>query len=365
MTGEPGLRARDLRGPQEADGEAGPRNRAACDGPAQGARDLEDGGAARGVVVSTRRLMAEVRGEDHFPGRSVRARDGGRHHIEVRRLHLPAHESVEADPLARVQSVAILARLTLRQHERERVLRLVGREVPPAHEVGIVPRPRGGLVRKVGHETERAPFLHRELVHAGQGAAREHDASLHVPALVVLCGRARPDVDQIRGDVRVLAVVGEGHRQLRKARDWMRLRRDLIEPAFPPIPSEVATEVGVARGPVRRKVLDHRVRESGLERGVAYPLRRGQESRRSMHPMKPAERTDGLERGLPIDRRVDRLRHGVGPEGNAAFLGGDRGGGQGGGEGGTGNSHSKQGESPRYPGRETPRAYRNPRETCG
>ena len=46
MAREPGLRARDLRRPQEANGEARLRDRAARDRAAQGASDFEDGGAA-------------------------------------------------------------------------------------------------------------------------------------------------------------------------------------------------------------------------------------------------------------------------------------------------------------------------------
>ena len=57
-------RAFDLGGPEEADRPSRPRQRAARDQSLQRARDLEDAGAAAGVVVRSRRGMVEVAGID-------------------------------------------------------------------------------------------------------------------------------------------------------------------------------------------------------------------------------------------------------------------------------------------------------------
>ena len=60
------LRARDLRQPQEADRTAGIRNRSVADRGLERPRDFQDRRAAGGVVVGSRRLVAEVRRQDDF-----------------------------------------------------------------------------------------------------------------------------------------------------------------------------------------------------------------------------------------------------------------------------------------------------------
>ena len=88
MADEPGLGARDLGQPEEA--QAPPRRgqAAAGDGGTERARDLEDGGAARGVVVGPRRLVAQVRGQHDLAGGGIAARDHGARHV-VGGLHHP------------------------------------------------------------------------------------------------------------------------------------------------------------------------------------------------------------------------------------------------------------------------------------
>ena len=92
MADEVGLRARDLRQPEEADRAPRRRQRPLPDRRGERARDLEDRGAAGGVVVGAGGLVAEVRGQDDLARRRVRSRDrrdddvvGRRDHLRVRR----------------------------------------------------------------------------------------------------------------------------------------------------------------------------------------------------------------------------------------------------------------------------------------
>ena len=61
----------------------------------------------------------------------------------------------------------------------------------------------------------------RELASTVEAVYAGGDADAIVSG-VVRIGDAGPDVDQLRGDVRVLAVVGQSHRQLGKRRDRRR-----------------------------------------------------------------------------------------------------------------------------------------------
>ena len=111
--------------------------------------------------------------------------------------------------------------LPLRDHEREPVLELVRREVPPADQVAVVARPRRRLVRisRRGTPPRRAP--RRRAGGRRERPVGENDLAAHVLARVVFGSRAGADVDELRRDVGVLAVVGERDRQVAETRRSM------------------------------------------------------------------------------------------------------------------------------------------------
>ena len=173
MAHEPGLRSGDLGKPKEAERPARRGQRPARHRRLQRAGDLEDRRAAGSIVVGPRGLMAEVSGEDDFLCRPLLARDRRGDDVVGRGHHARAHPRVQRDLLSRPEAGPKVLRLPRREHEGERVPRLVGRQVPPAHEVAVVSGPRGALVRVVRQEPGGSPLLEsmaqrrRLLVRAG------------------------------------------------------------------------------------------------------------------------------------------------------------------------------------------------------
>ena len=88
----------------------------------------------------------------------------------------------------------------------------------PADEVAVVAGPRRRLVGEGGQEARGAALEAGEAMDGREVAVREHELSAHVLALVVRRTGARADVDERRRDVGVLAVVGEGHGEIRETR---------------------------------------------------------------------------------------------------------------------------------------------------
>ncbi len=185
-----GLRAGDLRKPQEADraprgGESLLPNRAL-----ERAGHLEDPGASGGVVVGAGRLVAEVRRQHDLTRGRIGPRNRRHDDVVGGRNHLRLDARAQDDLLARGQARPVRLRLALGDHEGEPVGGLIGGQVTPAHEVRIVARPRGRLVGEVRQEPRGpAPFAAR-LVDGGRVAVGEHDATTHVLSDVVLRRRS-------------------------------------------------------------------------------------------------------------------------------------------------------------------------------
>ena len=292
---EIGLRARDLRHPEEADRPLRRRERAPPDGRREGAADLEDGGAAGRVVVGAGGLVAEVRGEYDFARRRIRARDRRDDDVVGRRDHLRVDPRRQDDLLAGGEPRTEVLRLAPGDHEGEAVLQLIGREMTPADEVAVVAGPRGRLVRERGEKTGGAPLEAGEAVDRREVPVGEHELAAHVPALVVGGLRARADVDQRRRDIRALAVVGESHGQVRESRDAVPRRRDLFEK-------------GGDRGPA--------VVASGSGRTSSFRRREGARSRRStVRPRPPSGACAPPRRRSPAS---------PGPDGSARARGRSR-----------------------------------------
>jgi hypothetical protein len=135
--------------------------------------------------------------------------------------------------------------------------------MPPPHEVSVVSRPGRRLVREIGEKAQSAPLEARQTMDEGQSAARDYHAPRDLPARVVLGPRARAYVHDLGRDVGVLAVVGEGHRQVGEAREHPGQRAHLFEDGLLRRPAKVAPEVRVPRLSIGREALDMGLREAG------------------------------------------------------------------------------------------------------
>jgi hypothetical protein len=217
--------------------------------------------------------------------------------------------------------LAQCTRRARRDHECEPVRGLVRRQVAPAHEVRVEPRPRRLLVRKVGHDAGRTALLDREPVHRRQRAIGQNDLPAHVLALVGRGVGPGANVDELGGHVGVLAVVGEPHCLLGEVRQDPLRGRQLLEPSLARIPAEVALEVRIAGLAVGGQVLDRRVGQSARRQLADQPLGRGAEARRALHPVVAAERADRTKHVRAVDVLLDRRRHGIGPERDPSSLG--------------------------------------------
>ena len=157
-----------------------------------------------------------------------------------------------------------------------------------------------------------------------QGAAGDDDAACDLLARVVLGPRARAHVHDLGGDVGVLAVVGEGHRQVGEARQHPGPRPHLLEDRLLRRPAEVAPEVGVPRFAVGREALDWAsARPGGLGAG-AHGLGGGRESGRAVDAVEASEGADRLEDGDSVHLGGDRPGNLVGPERDAPPVRGQR-----------------------------------------
>ncbi len=317
VAGEPGLGPRDLGKPEETNGAAGTRERPAAHRGLQRPADLQDGRAARGVVVGARRLVAEVGGQDDLSGGGIGAGKDRAHHVVAGGDHAGADAGPHQHLFARAQPRAQGFRLPLREHEGEAVLRLVRRQVAPAHEVAIVARPRSRLVWEVGKETRGAAFQASQAMDEGQRTTRDHDATGDLLPCVVLVTSPRTHVHQLGGDVGILAVVGERHREIGEAGQDPRRGTNLFEGRLLGRPPEVAPEVGVAGLPVGGQAFDARLGQAGRLGAGTHGLGRGREAGRAVHPVEASEDLDRLEHGHAVHLGGDRPRHLVGPEGNA------------------------------------------------
>src|SRR5262249_17810007 len=156
----------------------------------------EDRRRAARVVVRARLLVAEVAAVDDLARGRIGAGDDGRDDLEARRLHARVHAGVQANRLARREARAEGPRLPERAQERERVLEVVGRQVPPPDVVRVVAAPAGRLVRLVAEDARGAALLDRLLVHRRDAAIREHDLAGDVLAGVVGVRRPLANVDE-------------------------------------------------------------------------------------------------------------------------------------------------------------------------
>jgi hypothetical protein len=196
--------------------------------------------------------------------------------------------------------------------------------VAPAHEVGIEAGPRGALVGKDGDDAGGAALLDGEPVNRAERAVGEHELAAHVLALVGGGVGAGADVDELGGDVGVLAVVGERHGLLGEVGEDAARRRELLEPALGRAPAEVALEVGVGGLAVGGEGLDLGIGEPAALELAGEPVGRGAQPRRALDAVVAAERPHGAEDVRTVDAPLDHGRHGVGPERDPAGLGAGR-----------------------------------------
>ncbi len=233
---EPGLRARDLRQPEKSDRPAR-RFEPPPRGAPESLRDLEQRGAARGVVVGAGGLVAQVRRQDDLAGGPIRARDRGADDVEGRRDHFRGDRRAQDDPLSGRQAAAELLGLPFRNHEGEAVVQAVRREVSPADEVPVVAGPRGRLVGKRREKAGRLPLFAGESVDGGKRPVGENDPAGDRLSGVVRRSGSRADVDELGRNVGVLAVVGERDRELGKGSHGPGTRRNLLQPRARPASS--------------------------------------------------------------------------------------------------------------------------------
>ena len=306
MADEPGLRARDLRKPEEPDRPLRRRQGPARDRRPQGAGDLEEGRAPRGVVVGAGRLVTKVSRENHFSGRAVAARDRGAHDVEGRRVHLCRDRRAKDDPLSRREPGSEVLRLPLRHHECKAVVEAVRREVTPADEVAVIAGPRGGLVRKGREKSGRVPLFARKPVNRRKRSVGENDPSGDRLSGVIPGIRPAPDVHELGRNARVLAVVGEGHRKLRERGHETRARGNLLQARPERCPAGVAPEVRVARFPVSRESLDCGIGQAGRHELCLQVFRGRKVAGRTLDAVKPPQRTDRLQDCPPVDLCLNR-----------------------------------------------------------
>jgi hypothetical protein len=218
----------------------------------------------------------------------------------------------------RTSSARSAARLSGREHEGEAVGGLVRVEMAPAHQVGIEARPGRLLVGVVGQDAGGAALLDGLLVHDRRIAVGQDQPPTHLLALVVGGGRAGAHIDELRGDVGVLAVVGERHGQRRELGEHPGRGRDLLETRLARLPAEVAREVRVRRLPVGGERQDLDLGETRRAQLAGQPLGGGAVAGRALHAVVPAEDADRLEHGGAVDARLDLRQDLVGPERDAA-----------------------------------------------
>ena len=326
MPDEISLRARDLGEPEEPDRPPWRRQRPSADGGLERPRDFQDRRAPGGVVVGAGRFVAEVRRENDLAGGRVRPRNRRDDDVEGGRDHLRGDASSQSDLFASRQARSKFLRLPLREHEGEAVDGLVGRQVPPAHEVAVVAGPCCRLVREVGEKARGSALLAGQAMHERQGPVGQDDLPLDRLPLVILRVRAAADVHQLRRHVGVLAVVGERDREIRERLHETRRRRDLLESRRHRVPGVVAPEVRVAGLAVGGEALDGGVREARREELPLDMLRRRRKPRRAVHAVEPPELAHRLERRVAVHRRMDRRRRLVRPERDRPLLREKRGG---------------------------------------
>ena len=268
--------------------------------------------------------MAEVSGEDDFLSRPLLARDRRGDDVVGRGHHAGAYPRVQHDLLSGRETVPKVLRLPRREHECERVSRLVGRQVAPPHQVAVVAGPRGALVRVVRQEPGGSPLLDGPAMNERQRAAREHEpAPYGLPGVVGGC-RPAADVHQLGGDVRVLAVVGEGHRQVGEAGDGASVRRHLLQRRLRRVPAEVAAEVRIASRAVGREALDRGIGEARRDESFPHHLRGRGEARRAVDAVETAQVPYRPQGGPAVYLAVDRIRHRLRPERHHPILGATR-----------------------------------------
>ena len=123
-------------------------------------------------------------------------------------------------------------------------------EMAPAHEVLVVAPPRAHLVRGVADQAGRAALLHRLPVARGRRRIAQHEPAADVFPFVVAGRGAAADVDQLRGHVGALAVVGHGQAHVVDGGDPARPRGDLVERAAVHAPAAIAAERAEVGGAV-------------------------------------------------------------------------------------------------------------------
>src|ERR1700731_2202090 len=109
----------------------------------------------------------------------------------------------------------------------------------PANQIGIIAGPPSSLVGLIAEHTSRAVQLNGLMMNPGDRSARQNDFSFHIPVGVASIGEPRSPLDQIRGHIRTVAVIGQRHTQLRVVPEYPPPWRDLGEDAGIGLPSRV------------------------------------------------------------------------------------------------------------------------------
>ncbi len=143
----------------------------------------------------------------------------GGHDVVASGMLAGLHLGSEANLLSPGQPVLPGTGLVHSHHEGEGLGLGERVQVPPAHQVAILPPPRAPLVLSVGDESDGAAFLDRQLVGRSGLGGDQHQVAGHVLAFVVLRRGAGPHVHQVGLRRAGGAVLGQGDGPGGPARD--------------------------------------------------------------------------------------------------------------------------------------------------